>query len=75
MYLPIKFIEFSAILEHIYVTQKNNTITSKYNYPSLKIGGAYKSGVFSFGIQYDVLHEDGKSLNPSGFSPFVRVLF
>lgn len=75
LYFPIKFIEFSANLTQLYVTQKVNNITNKYNYPSLKIGGAYKSGAFSFGIQCDVLHKKEKSFNPSLFSPFLRVLF
>lgn len=75
LYRPINQIEFSGELQQSYVNRSFNSVKDTYSYPSLFIGAAYRTGKVSFGIQYDVLYEDGKSIYANAFTPFIRVLF
>lgn len=75
LYKPIETIEFSADLQQLYITKKTDSYTEKYNYPSLNLGAAYRLGVLSFGVKYDVLYKKEKSIYPVAVFPFVRVLF
>jgi len=46
-----------------------------YWYPALFLGVGYTSGRMTFGIRYDVLYDDDKSIQPEAWMPFVRFWF
>jgi hypothetical protein len=46
-----------------------------YWLPALYVGLGYSSGPVTFGIRYDLLHDDAKSLYADPWMPFVRVYF
>ena len=75
LYRPIPEIEFSGELLQSYVSKKIDNIKNNYSYPSLNIGAAYITGKVTFGIQYDVLYKEDKSIYANAFSPFIRVFF
>ena len=75
LYRPIPEIEFSGELLQSYVSKKIGTIKDNYSYPSLNIGVAYITGKVTFGVQYDVLYEEDKSIYANAFSPFIRIFF
>ena len=75
LYRPIPEIEFSSELLQSYVSKKIGTIKDNYSYPSLNIGVAYITGKVTFGVQYDVLYEEDKSIYANAFSPFIRIFF
>ncbi|CAM1347029.1 hypothetical protein [Tenacibaculum insulae] len=75
LYRPIPQIEFSAELLQSYVRRKIGTIKDNYSYPSLNIGAAYITGKVTFGVQYDVLYKEDKSIYANALSPFIRVFF
>lgn len=75
LYRPIPEIEFSGELLQSYVSKKIGTVKDNYSYPSLNIGVAYITGKVTFGIQYDVLYEEDKSIYANAFSPFIRIFF
>lgn len=45
------------------------------NFPALHLGIAYNRGRFAFGVRYDVLYDENKSVFASPFSPVVRFYF
>jgi hypothetical protein len=47
----------------------------KYWYPALFLGLGYSTGYVTFGIRYDVLYNDERSIQPQAWMPFVRVTF
>ncbi len=75
LYRPIRQIEFSAELMQSYVDRSFGTTNDTYSYPSLNVGAAYITGKVTFGVQYDLLYDETKSVNANGFTPFIRVLF
>jgi long-subunit fatty acid transport protein len=75
LYRPIRTIEFSGELIQSYVNKTIGAIKDNYSYPSLNLGAAYVTGKISFGVQYDVLHKENKSIYSNPLSPFVRVFF
>ncbi|OCK42704.1 hypothetical protein BA195_07265 [Tenacibaculum soleae] len=75
LYRPIPEIEFSGELLQSYVSKKIGTVKDNYSYPSLNIGVAYITGKVTFGVQYDVLYEEDKSIYANAFSPFIRIFF
>lgn len=75
LYRPIRTIEFSGELIQSYVNRTIGIIKDNYSYPSLNLGAAYVTGKIAFGVQYDVLHKEDKSIYSNPLSPFVRVFF
>ncbi|WP_271406134.1 hypothetical protein [Tenacibaculum soleae] len=75
LYRPIPEIEFSGELLQSYVSKKIGTVKDNYSYPSLNIGAAYITGKVTFGVQYDVLYQEDKSIYANAFSPFIRIFF
>lgn len=49
--------------------------TVNTNFPALHLGIAYNRGRFAFGLRYDVLYDENKSVFASPFSPVVRFYF
>ncbi|MBX2826973.1 MAG: alpha-ketoglutarate decarboxylase [Flavobacteriaceae bacterium] len=46
-----------------------------YWYPALFVGAGFRSNNFTFGIRYDVLYDDERSIYADPWAPFVRVYF
>lgn len=76
LYNPIQEIQLSAEFEQLFVTQKLSGFEDyKFNYPSLYMGAAYRSGWFALGLRYDVLYNENKSIYASPLLPFMRFYF
>ncbi len=79
LFNPIPEFQLSAEFEQMGVSQRietpNQTFTDDYWYPALFLGAGYRTGFVSFGIRYDVLYDDDKSIYGSAYAPFVRVFF
>lgn len=76
---PIQEIQLSAELEELNVNRKwedNLGIADEnYWYPALFIGAGYRTRNVTFGIRYDVLYDNDKSIYADPWAPFVRVYF
>ncbi len=46
-----------------------------YWYPALFLGLGYTNGNFTFGLKYDVLYDQQKSVYSDAYIPFVRIFF
>ncbi|MDC8005931.1 alpha-ketoglutarate decarboxylase [Aureisphaera galaxeae] len=46
-----------------------------YWYPALFVGAGFRSNNFTFGIRYDVLYDEERSIYADPWAPFVRVFF
>ena len=46
-----------------------------YWYPALFLGAGYRSGNVTFGIRYDILYNEDKSIQNQAWMPFVRFWF
>jgi hypothetical protein len=77
---PIPGIQLSAELEELHVNRNYDekfvsNPDEKYWYTALFIGAGYRSGNVAFGIRYDVLYDEDKSIYADPWMPFVRVFF
>ncbi|RKE98939.1 alpha-ketoglutarate decarboxylase [Ichthyenterobacterium magnum] len=71
-------IQLSAEFEELNVNRKwDNTAIEDENYwyPALFIGAGYRSNNITFGIRYDVLYDESKSIYANPWIPFFRVYF
>lgn len=68
-------IQFSGEFEYYFASQTNSLSTFKTDFPALHFGIAYNQGRFAFGIRYDVLYDEDKSIFASPISPIVRFYF
>jgi len=79
LYNPIKDIQLSAEFEQLNVNRRYNVnlnITDdNYWISALYMGAGYRSGNVTFGIRYDVLYDDEKSIYADPWAPFVRFYF
>lgn len=79
LYSPIHFLQLSTELEQLRVnrTQEITGGTSEDNYwsPALFLGAGYSTRNVTFGLRYDVLYNENKSIYASALLPFVRVYF
>ncbi|TYP99366.1 hypothetical protein C7447_102688 [Tenacibaculum adriaticum] len=75
LYRPYTNIEFSGEFEQLFVNQKFAIATDNYNYPALYLGAAYRTRNVSFGLRYDVLYNENKSIYTSAVSPIIRIFF
>ncbi len=79
LYNPIPQIQLSSEFEQLRVnrTLSTNRITLEDNYwlPALFIGIGYSTYTVTFGIRYDLLYDDDRSIYANAFLPFVRVYF
>lgn len=73
--IPTIGIQLSGEYEYSYATQKDNFNSIRTTFPALYIGAAYTSGRFAFGMRYDVLYDENKSIYASPFSPIIRFYF
>ncbi|WP_431157335.1 alpha-ketoglutarate decarboxylase [Winogradskyella poriferorum] len=80
LFNPAREIQLSTEFEQLYVNrdfdeQFVTNVDDSYWYPALFIGVGYTSGSMTFGIRYDVLYDDEKSIQPEAWMPFVRFWF
>lgn len=72
-------IQFSAEFEELHINRKYDTRFNlpddNYWYPALFAGLGYRSSNVTFGVRYDVLYNENKSIYASPWVPFVRVYF
>lgn len=77
---PIPEIQLSTEFEALNVNRKfegafSNNQDDDYWYPALFVGAGYQTNNITFGIRFDVLYDDDKSIYANSWMPFVRVLF
>ncbi|MGL2992741.1 hypothetical protein [Flavobacterium sp. TSSA_36] len=73
---PIPQIQLSAELEQLRFNTKFRYYGDQdYWNTALYLGAGYRSNNVTFGVRYDVLHDDNKSIYSEAFMPFVRVYF
>jgi len=80
IYNPINEIQLSSEFEALNVNRKfegnlSNLDDDNYLYPALFLGAGYRTNNVTFGIRYDVLYDEDKSIYANAWMPFVRVLF
>ncbi len=75
---PIPQIQLSAEFDQMRINRNfENILNVDDNYwlPALHLGVGYGSRNFVFGIRYDVLYDDMRSIYADPWSPFVRIYF
>ncbi|MEJ1222741.1 alpha-ketoglutarate decarboxylase [Sediminicola sp. 1XM1-17] len=76
---PIRPIQLSAELEQLRVNRRfeyeGADIVDNYWSPALFAGIGYSNGNVTFGIRYDLLYDEEKSIYADPFMPFVRFYF
>ncbi|TBV25195.1 alpha-ketoglutarate decarboxylase [Meridianimaribacter sp. CL38] len=79
LFQPINEVQLSAEFEELNVNRKwedNLGIEDQnYWYPALFIGAGYRTQNVTFGIRYDVLYDEDKSIYADPWMPFVRFYF
>lgn len=79
LFNPFNGIQLSAEFEELNVSRKYkanlNFEDDNYWYPAFFFGAGYRSGNVTFGIRYDVLYDEDKSIYADPWIPFVRVFF
>ena len=78
IFQPIREIQLSSDFELLNVNQNfedSQFQDDNYWVPALFLGAGYSSGPVVFGVRYDVLFDDDRSVYRNGLQPFVRVLF
>lgn len=76
----LDFLQLSVEFEELNVNRDfdQNYVTNSdtnYWYPALFLGAGYRSGHFAFGIRFDVLYDEDKSIYGDSWMPFVRFYF
>ncbi|TGV02352.1 alpha-ketoglutarate decarboxylase [Flavivirga rizhaonensis] len=75
----INEIQLSAEFEQLHVNRRYNTNLNipndNYWSPALFLGAGYRSGNVTFGVRYDILFDDNKSIYIDPWAPFVRFYF
>ncbi|MGB5418287.1 alpha-ketoglutarate decarboxylase [Algibacter sp.] len=79
LFNPIRAIQLSTEFEQLNVNRRYNTNLNisddNYWIPALYFGVGYRSGNVTFGIRYDVLYDNEKSIYADPWAPFVRFYF
>lgn len=79
LFNPINGIQLSAELEQLNVNRRYesdlNLPDDNYWSPALFIGAGYRNGNVTFGIRYDLLYNNEKSIYADPWAPFVRFYF
>lgn len=72
-------IQLSGEFEQLNVNRNYNNIlnldSDNYWVPALFLGAGFRNGNITFGIRYDVLYNDEKSIYLDPWAPFVRFYF
>jgi hypothetical protein len=77
---PMDFAQLSIEFEQVNVNRDFDqnfvsNIDTNYWYPALFFGAGYRNGNMAFGIRYDVLYDNQKSIYADAWMPFFRVFF
>ncbi len=79
LYNPIPNIQFSGELEQMRINRtyalEGSNREENYWSPALFLGIGYSNQNITFGLRYDVLYDDDKSIYANALMPFVRVYF
>ncbi|MBL85711.1 MAG: alpha-ketoglutarate decarboxylase [Winogradskyella sp.] len=80
LFNPYRELQLSTEFEQLYVNrdfdeQFVSNVDDSYWYPALFLGAGYRSGNVTFGIRYDVLYDEDKSIQNQAWMPFVRFWF
>ncbi len=79
LYNPIPELQVSAEFEELNVSRNFDSNLGieddNYWYPALFLGAGYRTGNVTFGIRYDVLYDEDRSIYADPYIPFVRVYF
>lgn len=72
-------LQFSAEFEQLNVNRRYNVNLNipddNYWSPALFLGAGYRNGNVTFGVRYDVLFDENKSIYANAWVPFVRFYF
>ncbi|MEL0455608.1 alpha-ketoglutarate decarboxylase [Flavobacteriaceae bacterium SZ-1-7] len=75
----ISDLQLSAEFEQLNVNRRYNVNLNvpddNYWTPALFLGAGYRSGNVTFGVRYDVLYDENKSIYADPWMPFVRFYF
>lgn len=79
LFSPINNIQLSAEFEQLHVNRRFNSALNiqddTYWSPALFTGIGYTSGPVTFGVRYDLLYDESKSIYADAWAPFVRFYF
>ncbi|PWH84155.1 alpha-ketoglutarate decarboxylase [Algibacter marinivivus] len=79
LYNIIRELQISAEFEQLNVNRRFNVNTNieddNYWIPALYLGAGFRNGNVTFGIRYDVLYDDERSIYADPWAPFVRFFF
>jgi hypothetical protein len=79
LFNPIPEVQISVEPQQSYVSRNWATSTGEpdenYWVSALFLGAGFNTGNVTIGIQYDVLHDPGRSIFTDAWFPFVRVFF
>jgi len=79
LFNPINEIQLSAEFEELHVSRKYDDAfgfaNDDYWYPALFLGAGFRSNNVTFGIRYDILYDETKSIYADPWMPFVRFYF
>jgi len=80
LFSPYQNLQVSTEFEQLHVSrnfdeQFVNNADDEYWYPALFLGLGYRSGNVTFGVRYDVLYDEGTSIQNQAWMPFVRFWF
>jgi hypothetical protein len=79
LYNVIPQLQISAEFEELYVTREYESSllnpNESYSTPALFFGLGFRQNNITFGIRYDVLYDEFKSVYASAFVPFMRIYF
>ena len=80
LFNPYREIQLSTEFEQLYVNRDFDeqfvaNVDDSYWYPALFLGAGYRSGNITFGIRYDILYDEDKSIQNQAWMPFVRFWF
>ena len=79
LYNVIPQLQLSAEFEQLNVDrdydERFGLMNENYWLPALYLGAGYRSGNVAFGIRYDVIYDENKSIYSDPWAPFVRVYF
>ena len=80
LFNPVPFLQLSGEFEQLRINRTisyigSNDVVDNYWSPALFLGIGYRSQNVTFGVRYDVLYDDNKSIYANAWMPFVRVYF
>ncbi len=80
LFNPLPFLQLSGELEQLRINRTFSNlgfsdIEDNYWSPALFLGLGYRNQNITFGVRYDVLYDDDKSIYANAWMPFVRVYF